>query len=108
MHRRSPLCFTLLCPALLTTALAGVVPAGPLPGALQAPAARALVQGPQIGGPPLAVAVDPQKAAALGLPDDWPRHVLVHGPPSMGKTAVVRCVFCLFGETGGSFGRGGP
>ena len=68
MHRRSPLCFTLLCPALLTTALAGVVPAGPLPGALQAPAARALVQGPQIGGPPLAVAVDPQKAAALGLP----------------------------------------
>ena len=29
-------------------------------------------------------------AGARGMPGDWPRHVLVHGPPSMGKTAVVR------------------
>jgi len=56
-------------------------------------------------------------SAALGLPNDWPRHVLVHGPPSVGKTAVVRCVvfvferrdFCLREERGGgSVPPGGP
>ena len=41
---------------------------GPPPGAVQAPAARALVRGPEIGGRTMAVVGDPQKAAALGLP----------------------------------------
>ena len=41
---------------------------GPPPGAVQAPAARALVRGPEIGGRAMVVVGDPQKAAALGLP----------------------------------------
>lgn len=41
--------------------------AGPPTGAVQGPAARATVQGPQAGGPVMVVIGDPDKAAALGL-----------------------------------------
>ena len=68
MPWQNNVCVSVLCVAALTASLASPVPAGPLPGAVQAPAARAMVRGPEIGGRPLATAVDPQKAAALGLP----------------------------------------
>lgn len=76
-------------------------PAGPQPGsAVQGPAARAVVQGLQTGGPRLVTVGDPDKAARLGLTglhagdtvevshpevDTW----LIRDPKS-GRTATTR------------------
>ena len=68
MLRRKKCCVSVLCATAVTACLAVAVPAGPLPGAVQAPAARAMARGPEISGRPQVVAADPQKAAALGLP----------------------------------------
>jgi len=68
MLRRNKFCLSALCAMALAAPLTVAAPAGPLPGAVQAPAARAMARGPEIGGRPQVVAADPQKAAALGLP----------------------------------------
>lgn len=66
-HDRSPT--TLAAAAmLLCLSLPLAAPAGPQPGsAVQGPAARAVVQGPQTGGPRMVTVGDPEKAARLGL-----------------------------------------
>ena len=99
-HDRSPAALaaaaTLLCVFLPLAA-----PAGPPPGsAVQGPAARAVVEGLQTGGPRMATVGDPEKAARLGLPglqsgdavevshqggDTW----LIRDPKT-GRTATTR------------------
>ena len=63
-------------------------PASPPPDAADAAAAAAAAVSARYPGREAQVRA---LSGALGLPSDWPRHVLVHGPPSVGKTAVVRC-----------------
>lgn len=68
MQRKKRLVLSVLWSAALTAGLISSGLAGPLPGAVQAPAARAMVRGPEIGGRAMVTVQNPQKAAALGLP----------------------------------------
>lgn len=68
MQWKRRLVAAMCCTAAVTASLVSPAPAGPLPGPVQAPAARAVVRGPEIGGRASVVVADPKKAAALGLP----------------------------------------
>ena len=68
MHREKKCIAALCCLAVLAVFPVGSVLAGPPPASLAAPAARALVRGPELGGRTSLPVADPQKAAALGLP----------------------------------------